>query len=369
MNRIIRSRVRGAIVGTAIGDALGMPAEGMTPQAIAQMYGRLRSFANPKGGTWAHTHHQLGRGQWTDDTQLMLAIGESLLAKKHVDFRDIADRHISAMAEKRGWGGSTVTGVSKIRAGVNWWNSAKPEGAGNGTPMKIAAVGAVAGLGFLKPFDMASTVINISRMTHGDPRSAIAGIIQAEAIAIAIKGGPAALRLYLAQADQRAESWERCVGSQAPLLSANMSAGQSIIMRGGDLENLRSALRAGCFVVQSFPFTISAVLLMFDLPPDECLSRIVEQGGDTDTTGAMAGAVLGAAHGMASFPARLRRGLEGYKRLIALADGLCAMTDMSERPCVSGKSFSRPKISFSRGNEKPKTCQPLADLALSAEGM
>ena len=77
----MRSKVRGAVVGTAIGDALGMPVEGLNPATIVSKFGHLRSLVAPRPGTWAHRTHQLRRGQWTDDTQLMLAIGESIVAK------------------------------------------------------------------------------------------------------------------------------------------------------------------------------------------------------------------------------------------------------------------------------------------------
>ena len=124
MNAKTRSRARGAIVGTAIGDAFGMPVEGLDPATIVGRFGCLRSMVSPRNGTWAHRTHKLRRGQWTDDTQLMLAIGESIVSKGFLDFGDIAKRHVLCLSDPRGWGRSTLTGIGRIKAGVSWWNSA-----------------------------------------------------------------------------------------------------------------------------------------------------------------------------------------------------------------------------------------------------
>jgi ADP-ribosylglycohydrolase len=342
MDRMIRSRVRGAIVGTAIGDALGMPVEGLNPETIAEKHGLIRSMVSPKDGTWAREHHNLKRGQWTDDTQLMFAIGESMANKRHIDFRDIARRHITEMKnDPRGWGGSTMSGIGKIAAGVNWWNSGKVNGAGNGIAMKIAPIGVIYGLGGISSFDMASTVLNISRMTHADSRAAIAGILQAELISAAIKSGLSGLQSALWNTGYSVVWWEKCLGTEVPSLSKAIIKALSVTNGVDFISFLRSAVGTGCFVVESFPFTCAAVRALGS-DPEKCLIEIVNQGGDADTTGAMAGALLGAAHGLSSLPRRWRTSLEGYQRLIQLADSLCDLGDMKE----DSFGHERPKIRF-----------------------
>lgn len=347
MNVKTRSRVRGAIVGTAIGDALGMPMEGMRPEAISQIYGRVSKLMTPKAGTWAKKTHRLKRGQWTDDTQLMLAIGESIVAKECIDFNDIANRHITTMKnDPRGWGGTTISGFTKIKAGVSWWNSSKPNGAGNGTPMKIAPIGVLLGLGYIQDFEAVSAVVNISRMSHGDSRPAIAGILQTRMIADGIREGWAGLRqrtLYTMENEARA--LEQTFGSESPTISEMIrKARLSAAAKWGHdaLKSMEVAVGTGCFVVYSFPFVCGAIRTMGE-HPRACLEEIVNLGGDTDTTGAMAGAVLGASHGMSAFPSSWRRPLEGYKRLVKLADDLCSMP--TSRGGVPGE---RPRISFSK---------------------
>jgi len=356
VNVKMRSRARGAIVGTAIGDALGMPVEGLSPATIVSKFGHLRSMVAPKNGTWARQTHNLRRGQWTDDTQLMLAIGESVVSKGFLDFEDIAKRHVLCLNDPRGWGKSTLTGIGRIKAGVSWWNSAAQDGAGNGTPMKIAPLGVLLALGRINVFEARTAVINISRMTHGDPRPAIAGIIQMDAVCKAMKCGVAGLH-WLQYSSAIAESLEFSLGchhiKEDGLLSTALRKATIMVGNGNNLSEIRDAIGAKSFVIESFPFTIAAVL-KYRNDPEACLLELAAQGGDADTTCAMAGALLGAAHGLSAFPERWRRPLEGYTRLVTLADGLCWQNGL--KPCLDGFS-ERPHISFSKKSIQSATDQ------------
>lgn len=348
MNAKTRSRIRGAIVGTAIGDSLGMPVEGLSPATIVKVFGHLRSLVAPRSGTWAHQTHKLRRGQWTDDTQLMLAIGESIVSKSSLDFNDIAKRHVLCLNDPRGWGKSTLVGIGKIKAGVDWWNSAAPEGAGNGTPMKIAPLGVMLALKRITMFEARAAIINISRMTHGDPRPAVAGIIQADAVAKAIEHGPQGLQAVISAAPAVAKVLELSLDEPHDGFHASLSEalGKAVGMAQADasLCDIRKEVGAQSFVVESFPFTLAAVLRFLG-DPEACLVELAAQGGDADTTCAMAGALMGAAHGLSAFPERWRRPLEGYARLISMADGLCAQ-ETNAQP--QGAAHQRPRIMFGR---------------------
>lgn len=328
----IRSRVRGAIIGTAIGDALGMPFEGLSPETIEEKFKNIRSMTAPVKNTVGHRIHNLKRGQWTDDTQLMLAIGESIVSKKHIDFNDIAKRHVLCLNDARGWGKTTLVGINRIKNGTNWWSSAVQDGAGNGTPMKMAPIGILLALNKIDMFEANTAVINISRMTHGDPRPAIAGIIQADIISRVIKGGKESLRLAIHCSEGLAFRLELSLDKRSDILCRNkegykplsscIHSALSMANSGEDLSKIREKVGASSFVVESFPLMLAAIL-KYSYSSEECLVQLVKQGGDSDTTCAMAGAILGAAHGLSSFPSRWRRPLEGYERLINLADNLC----------------------------------------------
>ncbi len=64
-------RARGALIGTFVGDALGMPYEGCSPEAPPRPLDMVDA--------------RLGRGTYTDDTQMMIALAESLIARGRVD--------------------------------------------------------------------------------------------------------------------------------------------------------------------------------------------------------------------------------------------------------------------------------------------
>jgi len=343
MNVKVRSRVRGAIVGTAIGDSLGMPIEGWSSEKIAETFGTVKSLVNPKPGSFAQQTHKLRRGQWTDDTQLMLAVGESFVSKKSLDYDDIAKRHALCMNDPRGWGKSTLVGVGRIKSGVSWWNSAAIDGAGNGTPMKIAPIGVLLALKRLSVFEARTAIINISRMTHGDLRPAIAGIIQANAVSQAITCGVNGLCGSILSSPFLAEMLENSLDEPHDIFYASLSRALTkainMVQSGDSLSNIRKEIGAQSFVVESFPLTFAAVLKLCN-NPEECLIDLANQGGDADTTCAMAGALIGAAYGLSAFPKRWREPLEGYSRLISMADGLYGL----EKP-VDG-SWQCPRISF-----------------------
>ena len=188
----MRDNVRGAIVGVAIGDALGMPVESLHPQTIKKYFKWVKTYRSPNLKT--RTFHKLKRGQWTDDTQLTLAIGESIINNKKVDFNDIAKRHVDVFLNgRRGWGRATSNSIQRIVDGTNWWDAGEPNAAGNGPPMKIAPIGVLYGLDVISKIELVTICTNISKMTHNDPRAIVGAIIQAYLVGITLKYGKCCL--------------------------------------------------------------------------------------------------------------------------------------------------------------------------------
>ena len=86
-------RARGALLGTFVGDALGMPYEGRPPDEIPERVEMIDA--------------RLGRGAYTDDTQMMIALAESLIACGRVDQHHLAQAFRDAYDPDRGYGGGT----------------------------------------------------------------------------------------------------------------------------------------------------------------------------------------------------------------------------------------------------------------------
>jgi poly(ADP-ribose) glycohydrolase ARH3 len=83
-------RARGALLGTFVGDALGMPFEGAPPASIPERLEMLDA--------------RLGRGTYTDDTQLAIALAESLLECDGIDEEHIGRAFLAAFDPQRGYG-------------------------------------------------------------------------------------------------------------------------------------------------------------------------------------------------------------------------------------------------------------------------
>lgn len=319
----MRDRVLGACIGTAIGDALGMPAEGKKPETITRLYNKIRTYRTPKSAkNGTPFHHNLKRGMWTDDTQLMLAIGESIVENKRIDYDDIADRHIDAYLERRGWGRTTKKAIENIMEGSDWYD-AGVESAGNGPCMKIAPIGVMHGLGTINDFELICAVLNLSKMTHNDPRPAIAAFVQAKLVSAGIRMGVPGLKQQLSDFYdyyQGVDQLRYVFGDGDPSMCDALNSALYSSTRKR-LSELRKELKTGSFVVESFPFTVAMINRYVD-KPEKCIEVIVNWGGDADTTGAMAGAVLGAAYGYTNFPARWRKGLEQKARIAKMAIGL-----------------------------------------------
>ena len=317
----MKDKVRGAIVGVAIGDALGMPVEGLLPETIKKLYGHINSYRKPK----SKIHPTLNRGQYTDDTQLTIAIAESIIDRKEIDFEDIAVRHIEAyQGERRGWGKATRESCQRLEDGTNWWVSGESGAAGNGPPMKIAPIGVLYGLGLIDKMEMVGSCINISKMTHEDPRAAIAAICQAYLVGTALKGGIETVMWELEYIGGFAGEIE-LVFETDETFSRNLNKAINISLEGTD-EELREEIGVGSFVNMSVPFTY-AMLYKYGEDLRDCMEKIVNQGGDADTTTSLAGSILGATYGYSKFPKRWRWGLEDRAKLIQIADDLYALKE------------------------------------------
>lgn len=316
-------KVIGACIGTAIGDALGMPAEGKKPETITRLYGTIKTYRTPRSARDGRPfHHNLSRGMWTDDTQLMLAIGESIVECGKIDYDDIADKHVEAYHDKRGWGRSTTQAVKNLMEGAVWYDAGVLEAAGNGPPMKIAPLGILYGLGCLSEFDFTTAVINISKMTHNDPRPAIAALIQAKLIAAGINSDLEgnAVRKFIEEHQYRGwRDFSSVLGDGDPPICEAIRAAVSI--NGCAPRYMLDNIGAKPFVNESCALTI-AMVDKYLHSPELCLINLVNMGGDADTTGAMAGAILGATYGYKCFPKRWLRGLEDKKRIVNMAKGL-----------------------------------------------
>ena len=288
----LESRFSGSLLGLFCGDALGMPYETQPPEGIPE---RLE-MEEARGG----------RGTYTDDTQMAIAVCESLLRCDGVDEGDLAQTIADAFDPGRGYGPTTTLVVERWRTGPPAPDGGDPRAATNGAAMRVAPVG----LRFaFDPERCAEEACRQARLTHAHPLASDGAVAVAAAVAAAVRGDDhltAAIaavetkelsrRLARAVEMRRKGEW-----SQARLLGATIQAHESV----------------------------PAALLAASAPSfEEALTFAVRCGGDTDTVAAMAGAVAGARFGVGAIPVRwldaLEDGEKGRSHVQRLAASLAA---------------------------------------------
>ena len=84
---VTKDKIRGLFIGTAIGDALGMPVETFDRDRIRKEYGTLMTYVSPAGHKWFNGELP---GTTTDDTQLFLAIARAIAETGKLDLDAIA---------------------------------------------------------------------------------------------------------------------------------------------------------------------------------------------------------------------------------------------------------------------------------------
>ncbi|MBI5208396.1 MAG: ADP-ribosylglycohydrolase family protein [Elusimicrobia bacterium] len=295
------SRLAGALLGTALGDALGLPAERLPAETVARRFGRMDRF------------HLLGRmGFVSDDTEQAALVAQSLALHP-------ADPGACAGAFRRsllGWflrlpwgvGWATVRACLRIALGLRESGVAS---AGNGAAMRAAVVGAF----FLDDAPKRRAFgESLARVTHTDARAVEAALFAAEVAALCVEGGPGDDRTAMVRTASRvitnaelAEAVTRATELSATTTAAAKAA--EIIGNTGYCVHT-AAFAAYCFV-------------RYGGDPLEALARTAGAGGDSDSIGAIVGAWVGALHGDAGLPqdliGRINDGPFGPTHLRALA--------------------------------------------------
>lgn len=262
----IHSRGRAAFLGLALGDALGATTEFMTPGEIRAKYKLHRKI---RGGGWLG----LKSGQVTDDTEMSLALARAVIEQGGWNLPAIADQFLLWMKGKPIDIGATVrAGIRKylltgaLEVPPNDWD------AGNGAAMRMAPV-ALFSLGSEELFE--SCTLQQAHLTHNHPLSDAACLCVGRMTQAAMLGAD---RFEL-------HKLTRALVAEFPNFRFNHYAGHA---SGYIVDTLQTVFHY-LFTTGSF---------------EECLIGIVNQGGDADTTGAIAGMIAGAFYGLDALPAQ-----------------------------------------------------------------
>jgi poly(ADP-ribose) glycohydrolase ARH3 len=332
----LRSRFTGSLLGLFCGDALGMPYEDRPPDAIPE---RLEM-----------EDARRGRGTYSDDTQMAIAVAESLLRCDAIDEADLAATIVEAFDPGRGYGPTTTLVVERWRAaGGPTPDGGDPRALTNGAAMRVAPVG----LRFaFDPERCAEEACRQARLTHAHPLATDGAVAVAAAVAAAVRGedhllaaiAPVEtkeLRRRLARAAEMVrEGRRRAGGTEVPVREGRRRAGGTEVSGEGRREAREGreawppaepgAVAATLGATFNAHESVPAALLAACAPTfEEALTFAVRCGGDTDTVAAMAGAVAGARHGVEAIPRRWLEALEDGEKGRSHVEGLAARLAVS----------------------------------------
>lgn len=311
-------QIQGCLLGMAAGDAIGLPRESIARGRAARLFG----FAPYK--------HQLllGWGTTSDDTEHACLTAQSLLSAG-----DDVDKFASRLGARLRWWFAALppeAGWATAKACVRLWLGWSPKNsgvmsAGNGAAMRAPILGVY----FADQPELLKSMVDAStRTTHRDER-AIEGariIARAAAIAAGSRARPIHSHMLLR---------ELCADCKHPDLRRAMETAEMSFKAGESLEKL--AERLGCHdgVSGYICHTAPVVLFAWLREPNDfraAVESVIALGGDTDTHGALVGALVGITAGAHALPKEWLDGIVNWPHSVTW------MRRLAQRLAADGSS-------------------------------
>jgi ADP-ribosylglycohydrolase len=304
-----RERLAGAVLGAAVGDAMGHPTEFLSMNAIRDRYGPdgVRSFEL----YWDRDGRRYA--PYTDDTQMAECVLRALLAE-----RDDLDKAMREMARRfvewaehpqgghRAPGNACLAGCRALARGANWSEAGGPPAGGCGSVMRCYPFGLVFSDDLAKAEDWA---VHHSKLTHRDPIALAASAAMAVGTARAVRG--------------EAPDW---VISEMLAAACRYSA-PTAVMIAEAIDDARSGVGPDQALDRLRGWAaheaIAAAVYVFARHLDDPAAAILEGAntpGDSDSIATLAGALTGARCGIGSLPKDWVRDVERSEVLLKLAE-------------------------------------------------
>jgi ADP-ribosyl-[dinitrogen reductase] hydrolase len=337
----MNDRAKGALLGLAVGDALGTTYEFQRIEQAAYPTLAIRPATDVVGGG----PFALAAGQITDDTQMAVCLARSLAEHGELDLEDVGRRYVAWMGEAFDIGNQTRGSLSRLAegdrsAGLEVWRGSEHRAAGNGSLMRTAPIGVA--YAHRKLPELLDAAMADSAITHADPRCMLACAAFDAAIAaglnhgreaqpfgpgagVAIEGQhgtgegdrsprtaePAATMLAAARAglasaaDRLANAWADAPADERALVDDARAALDSDLDASASIDpgvyNLRLHVHSTAGLVR-VAFRLAFWHLVHTPSWRDAVVDVASRGGDADTNGAIVGALLGARDGAGAIP-------------------------------------------------------------------
>ena len=346
------SRAYGAFAGLALGDALGMPTQAMSPEQIRAVYGRVTGLVD--GDASQPYAPGMPAGSVTDDTEQALLIasllvrgGGSSSGRVALDAGDFSHALLSwedSMIERGSLdllGPSTKAALERVRAGDDPL-TVGGLGTTNGAAMRVTPIGIA--VSTADPEVFADAVWSSCQVTHATRQGFQSAALVAAAVSLALDWPEASasdMTTLLWKAVSYVDSLpERGAWTPDPDVVAATRRAMQLVANpaSSSLECLVEQI--GTSVASAHAIPMAFALLARD-PSPRALLDAANLGGDTDTIGAIAGAILGSVLGVEAFdPAMLTQvELTSHLDLPSIALELLALRAASE-PATSAPEAS-----------------------------
>lgn len=322
MTEPTEAQVLGCIVGLAVGDALGYPAEFRRRAELQEALGVAgiteflaledRRFRGPKP---VARHHP--PGTFTDDTQMSLALAEGLLRAGGSSLDDrmraVAKEFVEwaeSPSNDRAPGTTCMAGCANLAAGHAWHVAGIAESKGCGSAMRVAPIALL----YRDVEEVLEVARASSRLTHGHD----AAVEGAAAVALMVHHalqGVSPRHIYDEVARRcggRSEDFDRCWDALAVLFTAPPE--RALSKEGlGEAWVAEEAAASGMYCLYRSPDDYRRAVLM-----------AVNTDGDSDTIGCIVGAILGARLGLSAIPEEWSSQVEQADSLLHLGSRLYA---------------------------------------------
>ena len=360
------SRAYGAFAGLALGDALGMPTQAMSPEQIRAVYGRVTGLVD--GDASQPYAPGMPAGSVTDDTEQALLIASLLVrgggsSSGHValdagDFSHALLAWEDSMIERGSLdllGPSTKAALERVRAGEDPL-TVGGLGTTNGAAMRVTPIGIA--VSTADPEVFADAVWSSCQVTHATRQGFQSAALVAAAVSLALDWPEASasdMTTLLWKAVSYVESLpERGAWTSDPDVVAATRRAMQLVANpaSSSLECLVEQI--GTSVASAHAIPMAFALLARD-PSPRALLDAANLGGDTDTIGAIAGAILGSVLGVEAFdPAMLTQvELTSHLDLPSIALELLALRAASEPTTSAPEASETEDTSEGASPEKP----------------
>ncbi len=309
------SRAYGALAGLALGDALGMPTQAMSPAQIRAVYGRITGLVD--GDASQPYAPGMPAGSVTDDTEQALLVASLLVrgrgsssGRVALDAGEFAHALLAwedSMIERGSLdllGPSTKAALERVRAGEDPL-SVGGAGTTNGAAMRVTPIGIA--ISTEDPQAFADAVWSSCQVTHATRQGFQSAALVAAAVSMGIdtpRSVASDMTALLWKAVSYVDSLpKRGAWTPEPDVVAATRRAMQLVANpaSSSLECLVEQVGTSVASAQAIPM---AFALLARNPSPQALLDAANLGGDTDTIGAIAGAILGAALGFEVFVGR-----------------------------------------------------------------